>query len=84
MASEIVSMLVLHLTIQQKKMWHNDRKEMVNYKAGEYMIKICFLVRRDTGGSELEKFEYSLQFLGLNAVGRLGIIRNFSRKPPVL
>ena len=58
---------------------------MVNYKAGEYMIKMFFSPdRRDTGGSELEKFEYSLQFLGLNPVGRLGSIRNFSCEPPVL
>ena len=64
-------------------MWHNDRKEMMNFKRGEYMVKMFFSPQW-TQAAWKEKLKYSQQFRGLKPVRKRERIRNFSCEPPLL
>ena len=57
-------------------MWHNDRKEMMNFKRGEYMVKMFFSPQW-TQAAWKKKLEYSQQFIGVKPVGKRGSIRKF-------
>ena len=57
-------------------MWHNDRKEMMNFKRGEYMVKM-FSSPQWTQAAWKEKFEYSQQFRGLKPVENVRVFVMF-------